>query len=100
MWFVGDSADDMACGKLAGCSTCLITTGTYTALTKVLLVTQRVATHVLCYDCFAMLCSPCTSLFLVFTIAGTNNHVVLKSPELVDVIVDSFDELAAFFKLC
>ena len=36
----------------------------------------------------------------VFTIAGTNNHVVLKSPELVDVIVDSFDELAAFFKLC
>lgn len=56
MWFVGDSVDDMACGKLAGCRTALITT-------------------------------------------GTNNDVVLQSPELVDVVVDHFDELLTYFKL-
>jgi HAD superfamily hydrolase (TIGR01549 family) len=27
VWFVGDSLDDVACGKAAGCSTCLILTG-------------------------------------------------------------------------
>ena len=26
VWFVGDSIDDMVCGKLAGCKTCLILT--------------------------------------------------------------------------
>lgn len=26
VWFVGDSIDDMVCGKLAGCKTCLIIT--------------------------------------------------------------------------
>lgn len=26
IWFVGDSKDDMLCGKNAGCSTCLIRT--------------------------------------------------------------------------
>lgn len=26
VWFVGDSIDDMVCGKLAGCRTCLILT--------------------------------------------------------------------------
>eukprot|EP01032_Pedospumella_encystans_P010798 gene10798-12593_t len=56
VWFVGDSVDDMACGKLAGCRTALITT-------------------------------------------GTNNDVVLQSPELVDVVVDHFDELLTYFKL-
>ena len=26
MWFVGDSIDDMQCGKAAGCRTCLVRT--------------------------------------------------------------------------
>lgn len=26
VWFVGDSLDDMLCGKAAGCKTCLIST--------------------------------------------------------------------------
>jgi phosphoglycolate phosphatase-like HAD superfamily hydrolase len=26
VWFVGDSIDDMVCGKLAGCRTCLLLT--------------------------------------------------------------------------
>jgi phosphoglycolate phosphatase-like HAD superfamily hydrolase len=26
VWFVGDSDDDMKCGKAAGCKTCLILT--------------------------------------------------------------------------
>jgi phosphoglycolate phosphatase-like HAD superfamily hydrolase len=28
VWFVGDSMDDMLCGKAAGCRTCLISTDT------------------------------------------------------------------------
>lgn len=31
VWFVGDSADDMKCGKGAGCKTCLIAPPTYDA---------------------------------------------------------------------
>ena len=32
VWFVGDSIDDMVCGKLAGCRTCLIITEDNTAV--------------------------------------------------------------------
>ena len=56
VWFIGDSIDDMKCGKDAGCSTCLITT-------------------------------------------GSNNHVVLQNPELVDLVIEDFAELCAYFKL-
>lgn len=56
VWFVGDSLDDVACGKAAGCSTCLITT-------------------------------------------GSNHHVVTQNPDLVDLVIDSLDELIAHLKL-
>lgn len=56
VWFVGDSLDDVACGKAAGCSTCLITT-------------------------------------------DSNHHIVHHNPDLVDLVIDSLDELVHHLKL-
>ena len=56
VWFVGDSLDDVSCGRAAGCSTCLIRT-------------------------------------------GSNEYILRKHPELVDVVVDDLIEFGRHVNL-
>jgi phosphoglycolate phosphatase-like HAD superfamily hydrolase len=57
VWFVGDSADDLKCGRAAGCKTCLILT-------------------------------------------DSNDKILVETPELVDLAVNSLSEFANAIGIC